>query len=204
MKVEERGAPGFSKEYINRQQRICSEIRCLAFSFTRSLSFQLTPTHTLPPTHIRNFAGLQRSVMTPIFTYMLLDEFRHWRERKQSLLQHRQSAALHFLMCDSDLSRDYLRPPRGRPYHTFNKILLIAAQTCTEEKFCGLAITARELSQLLQLITCSDGLADTRHSQSCSGATCRLLNGPWSFSSMGQIQSWAVEPPDIHEAEWFL
>lgn len=32
---------------------------------------------------------------------------------------------------------------------------------CTEEKFCTLAITARETSQLLQLITCSDGVTDT-------------------------------------------
>lgn len=42
--AEERGAPGFSKEYINRQQRIRSE------NFIHSLSFQLMPTHTLPPT----------------------------------------------------------------------------------------------------------------------------------------------------------
>lgn len=40
MKVEARGAAAFSKEYINRQQRICSEICSLAFSFTRR------PSHT--------------------------------------------------------------------------------------------------------------------------------------------------------------
>ncbi len=39
-------------------------------------------------------------------------------------------------------------------------------QTYTEEKFCTLAIAASERSQLLQLIACSDGLADTWYCRS--------------------------------------
>lgn len=48
MKVGERGAPGFSKEYINRRQRIRSEICCLAFSFTRYPSNSCPLTHSHP------------------------------------------------------------------------------------------------------------------------------------------------------------
>lgn len=39
-------------------------------------------------------------------------------------------------------------------------------QTCTEEKFCSLAMMAGEKSQLLQLIMCSDGLTDTQNCRS--------------------------------------
>ena len=53
-----------------------------------------------------------------------------------------------------------------RPHRTFNKIFLITMQTCTEEKFCTLAIVASERRQLLQLITCSDGLTDTWYCRS--------------------------------------
>lgn len=144
MKVEERGAPGFSKEYINRRQRICSEICGLIHlpSFT----------YSCPLTHSHPHKTL--CVMTPILLIC---------SSKQSRPQLWQSAALHSL-CVILISD--LHPLWGRPSHTFNKIFLITMQTCTEEKFCTLAITARERSQLLQLITCSDGLADTWYRRS--------------------------------------
>lgn len=114
------------------------------------------PTHTLTSTQ-------ETLCDDPYFTYMFLDELIHWRVRKQSRPQLWQSAALHSL-CVILISD--LHPLWGRPSHTFNKIFLITMQTCTEEKFCTLAITARERSQLLQLITCSDGLADTWYRRS--------------------------------------
>lgn len=109
----------------------------------------------------------------PYFTYVFLDEFRHWREHKQSRPQRWQYTALHSLCV---ILRDYPLPLWGRPYHTFSKIFLITMQTCTEEKFFTLAITVSMRSQLLQLITCSDGLADTCY---CRSVALKVpLRGP--------------------------
>lgn len=51
-------------------------------------------------------------------------------------------------------------------YSIFNKIFLIAMQTCTEENFCSRAMMTGEKSQLLQLIMCSDGLTDMQNCRS--------------------------------------
>lgn len=65
MKVEERGAPGFSKEYINRREK--DLLRDLQPHFSHSLAILHTlMAHSRTHTHIGNFVELQRSVMTPI------------------------------------------------------------------------------------------------------------------------------------------
>lgn len=127
MKVEERGAPGFSKEYINRRAKN------LQLHFSHSLAIL----HTLlahSRTHTLGTLWNYRGVGWPPFHSCVPG----WVQTLKWALAISPAALAArcpaFVMCESDLRGKYLHRLWGRPYHTFNKIFLITMQTCTEEK----------------------------------------------------------------------
>lgn len=157
MKVEESGAPGFSKEYINRRRRICSEICCLAFSFARH------PSLTRSRTHSGNFVRLQRSAMTPI---SLMCSWMSWSTEgsvSNSRLQHRGNApaCIRYVWCWLELSLPPSSASAGRITPSI-KHSLSPCKHALKKSFVLLPLRRSERRQLLQLITCSDGLPDTR------------------------------------------
>lgn len=186
MKVEERGAPGFSKEYINRRAKNLQ----LHFSHSLAILHRLlahSRTHTLGS--LWNYRG----VGWPPFHSCVPG----WVQTLKWALAISPAALAArcpaFVMCESDLRGEYLHRLWGRPYHTFKKYSLSLCKHALKKKFCTCAITA---SQLLQLITCSDGLADTQYCRSVVLAV--LLRGhlqhmkdfwvaPWTHSSVKHI-----------------
>lgn len=127
MKVEERGAPGFSKEYINRRAKNLQ----LHFSHSLAILHRLlahSRTHTLGT--LWNYRG----VGWPPFHSCVPGWVQTLKWALAILPAALAARCPAFVMCESDLRGKYLHRLWGRPYHTFNKIFLITMQTCTEEK----------------------------------------------------------------------
>lgn len=109
----------------------CSEILKRKYrqqrDFPASHFHSLSIPHTRPLMHAyrRELCVSREKCSDPHFTYVFLDSDAGWvgGERTPSAPVIRCSA---FAMCDSGVSRDYLRPLWTRLCHTFNKIFLIA------------------------------------------------------------------------------
>lgn len=92
----------------------------------------------------------------PVCSWMSSD-----MERSVSNLTHSAGNALPRIRYVWFWFKHKLPPSSVGGTHRITSSVTYSLSLCTEVKFCTLAITARETSQLLQLITCSDGVTDT-------------------------------------------